>query len=139
MDEYLKSHCCQHHASCKECCSNRYNLAVSYKPVRQMSLTDHLSRAAQREITKPVFSVDLENNNLVPALKTCLERLERPQCCTGQDKSLETLKTTIINGWTDHRETKPMSTSEKIATIAMSCMYTMESCIKGGQSLHPTF
>jgi len=31
----------------------RYNLSVSYKPGCEMLLADHLSRAAQQEITKP--------------------------------------------------------------------------------------
>lgn len=46
----------------------RYNLSVSYKPGSQMFLADHLSRAAQHEVTMPeesfqVFSFELESLN----------------------------------------------------------------------------
>ena len=74
-----------------------------------MLLADHLSRAAQQETTEPedsfqVFSVDLENINPVQALKISPERLEQLQRCTGQDESLQTLKTTILSGWRTQRD-----------------------------------
>jgi len=82
----------------------RYNLSVSCKPGYEMLLADHLSRAAQQEITKPedlfqVFSVELENTNPMQALKLSPERLEQLQRCTGQDAALQTPKTTILSRW----------------------------------------
>ena len=68
-----------------------------------MFLADHLSRAAQKKIVMPedsfqVFSVDLENNIPIPALKIFLQH------CSGQDESLQTLKTTILSGCPDQRD-----------------------------------
>ena len=68
-----------------------------------MFLADHLSRAAQYETTVPedsfeVFSVDLEKINPIQALKISPEQLEQLQRCTGQDESLQALKTTILSG-----------------------------------------
>ena len=92
----------------------RYNLSVSYKPGCEMLLADHLSRAAQQEITKPedsfqVFSVELENTNPMQALKLSTERLEHLQRCTGQDAALQTLKTTILSGWPTQKEQVPIN------------------------------
>ena len=92
----------------------RYNLAVSYKPGSQMVLADHLSRAAQYETTVPkdsfqVFSVELEKTNPMQALKISPERLEQLQRCTGQDESLQTLKTTILSGWPAQRDHAPVN------------------------------
>ena len=92
----------------------RYNLAVSYKPGSQMVLADHLSRAAQYETTVPkgsfqVFSVELEKTNPMQALKVSPERLEKLQRCTGQDESLQTLKTTILSGWPAQRDHAPVN------------------------------
>ena len=69
----------------------RYNLSVTYKPGSQMFLADHLSRAAQHEVTKleepfQVFSLEIESLNPMQALKVTPERLEQLQRCTGQDK-----------------------------------------------------
>ena len=112
----------------------RYNLAVSYKPGSQMLLADHLSRAAQQETTKPedsfqVFSEDLENINPVKALKISPERLEQLQRCTGQDESLQTLKTTILSGWPTQRDQAPVNI-ENIGTMEMNCPYTTVSFSK---------
>jgi len=62
-----------------------------------MSLAVRLSRAAQKEITKPeVFSVDLENTIPIQAAsKISPERLERLQQ-DGRDESLQTRKTTVL-------------------------------------------
>ena len=95
----------------------KYNLAVSYKPGSQMFLADHLSRAAQYETTVPkdsfqVFSVDLEKINPMQALKISPKRLEQLQRCTGQDESLQTLKTTILIGWPAKRDQAPVNIRE---------------------------
>ena len=95
----------------------RYNLAVKYKPGSQMVLADHLSRAAQYETTVPkdsfqVFSVELERTNPMQALKISPERLEQLQRCTGQDESLQTLKTTILSGWPAQRDHAPVNIRE---------------------------
>ena len=79
----------------------RYNLSVNYKPGSQMFLADHLSRAAQHETPKPeesfqVFSLDVESLDPMQALKVTPERLEQLQRCTGQDDTLQILKTTIL-------------------------------------------
>ena len=95
----------------------RYNLSVSYKPGCEMLLADHLSRAAQQEITKPedlfqVFSVELENTKPMQALKLSPERLKQLQRCTGQDAALQTLKTTILSGWPTQKEQVPINIRE---------------------------
>ena len=95
----------------------KYNLAVSYKPGSQMLLADHLSRAAQHENTVPedtfqVFSVDLEKSNPIQALKVSPERLEQLQRCTGQDESLQVLKTTILSGWPAQKDQAPVNIRE---------------------------
>lgn len=76
-------------------------MADSYNPGNQMSLAVRLSRAAQKEITKPedsfqVFSVDLENTFPIQAAsKISPERLEQLQQ-DGRDESLQTRKTTVL-------------------------------------------
>ena len=82
-----------------------------------MLLADHLSRAAQQEITKPedlfqVFSVELENTNPMQALKLSPERLEQLQRYTGLDAALQTLKTTILSGWPTQKEQVPINIRE---------------------------
>lgn len=59
-----------------------------------------------------MFSVDLENIIQVQALKISPERLGQLQRCTGQDESLQTLKTTILGGWPDHRDIAPVNVRE---------------------------
>lgn len=59
-----------------------------------------------------VFSVDLEKINLIQALKIFPERLEQLQRCTGQDESLQTLKTTILSGWLAQRDQVPVNIRE---------------------------
>ena len=95
----------------------RYNLSVSYKPGCEMLLADHLSRAAQQEITKPedsfqVFSVELENTNPMQALRLSPERLEQLQRRTRQDAALQILKTTILSGWPTQKEQVPINIRE---------------------------
>ena len=95
----------------------RYNLSVCCKPGCEMLLADHFSRAARQEITKPedsfqVFSVKLENTNLMQALKLSPERLEQLQRCTGQDAELQILKTTIISGLPTQKEQMPVNIRE---------------------------
>ena len=82
-----------------------------------MFLADHLSRAAQYETTVPedsfeVFSVDLEKINPIQALKISPEQLEELQRCTGQDESLQALKTTILSGWPAQRDQAPANMRE---------------------------
>ena len=95
----------------------RYNLSVSYKPGCQLFLADHLSRAAQHEVTKPeepfqVFSLEVESLNPIQALKVTPERLEQLQRCTGQDETLQTLKTTVLSGWPMQKEQVPVNIRE---------------------------
>ena len=95
----------------------RYNLSVSYKPERQMLLADHLSRAAQKETARPedpfqVFAVEAESMNPMQVWKVFPERLEQLQRCTGQDESLQTLKTTILTGWPTPKEYVPINIGE---------------------------
>ena len=94
-----------------------------------MVLADHLSRAAQYETTVPkdsfqVFSVELEKTNPMQALKISPERLEQLERCTGQDESLQTLKTTILSGWPAQRDHAPVNIRE-YWNFRMSCPYTM--------------
>ena len=82
-----------------------------------MFLPDHLSRTAQHEFTKPeepfqVFSLELEGLNPIQALKVTPERLEQLQLCTGQDKTLQTLKTTVLTGWPMQKEQVPVNIRE---------------------------
>ena len=82
-----------------------------------MLLADHLSRAAQQEITKPedsfqVFTVELEKTNPMQALKLSPESLEQLQRCTGQGAALQTLKTTILTGWPKQKEQVPINIRE---------------------------
>ena len=95
----------------------RYNLSVSYKPGSQMFLADHLSRAAQHEVTMPeesfqVFSLEVESLNPMQALKVTPGRLEQLQRCTGQDEALQTLKTTVLTGWPMQKEQVPVTIRE---------------------------
>ena len=85
-----------------------------------MLLADHLSRAAQHENCVPhdsfqVFSLEIEDTSPMHALRITpemTERLHRLQQCTGQDEGLQTLKTTILTGWPEHREHVPLNIRE---------------------------
>ena len=95
----------------------RYNLSVNYKPGSQIFLADHLSRAAQHETPKPeesfqVFSLEVESLDPMQALKVTPERLEQLQRCTGQDDTLQILKTTILTGWPLQKEQAPIKIRE---------------------------
>ena len=95
----------------------RFNLSVSYKPGSQMVLADHLSRAAQHETLKTaepfqVFSLKLETLDPMLALKITPERLEQLQRSTGQDDTLQTLRTTILTGWPMQKEEVPFKIRE---------------------------
>ena len=95
----------------------RFNLSVSYKPGSQMFLADHLSRAAQRETLRSeepfqVFSLELETLDPLVALKITPERLEQLQRSTGQDDTLQILKTTILTGWPMQKEEVPIKIRE---------------------------
>ena len=59
-----------------------------------------------------VFSVDLEKTNPMQAMKISTERLGQLQRCTGQDESLQTLKTTILSGWPAQRDQAPVNIRE---------------------------
>ena len=82
-----------------------------------MLLADHLSRAAQYEVSKPedtfqVFSLELENIVPVQTLKIAPERLSQLQQSTGQDTALQTLKSTVLTGWPERREEVPVNIRE---------------------------
>ena len=95
----------------------RFNLSISYKPGWQMFLAHHLSRAAQHETLKSeesfqVFSLKLETLDPMLALTITPERLEQLQRSTGQDDTLQTLKTTILTGWPMQKEEVPIKIRE---------------------------
>ena len=46
------------------------------------------------------------------ALKISPERLEQLKRCTGQDESLQTLKTIIVSGWPAQRDQAPVNIRE---------------------------
>ena len=95
----------------------RYNLDVVYKPGSQMFVADHLSRAFLKD-TGPddeefqVFALELESMNPLSAIKISSERLPQLQRATEQDPVMQTLKTTILMGWPEHREEVPVHIRE---------------------------
>ena len=95
----------------------RYNLEVGYKPGPQMFIADHLSRASIRE-TGPqdeefqVFAVEVEGMGPLNSVNISLERLAQLQKATEQDPIMQTLKTTILVGWPEHREQTPVHIRE---------------------------
>ena len=95
----------------------RYNLEVGYKPGPQMFIADHLSRASIRE-TGPqdeefqVFAVEVEGMGPLNSVKISSERLAQLQKATEQDPIMQTLKTTILVGWPEHREQTPVHIRE---------------------------
>ena len=95
----------------------RYNLEVGYKPGPQMFIADHLSRASIRE-TGPqdeefqVFAIEVEGMGPLNSVKISSERLAQLQKATEQDPIMQTLKTTILVGWPEHREQTPVHIRE---------------------------
>ena len=95
----------------------RYNLEVGYKPGPQIFIADHLSRASIRE-TGPqdeefqVFAVEVEGMGPLNSVKISSERLAQLQKATEQDPIMQTLKTTILVGWPEHREQTPVHIRE---------------------------
>ena len=95
----------------------RYNLDVGYKPGPQMFIADHLSRASIRE-TDPqdeefqVFAVEVEGMGPLNSVKISSEKLAQLQKANEQDPIMQTLKTTILVGWPEHREQTPVHIRE---------------------------
>ena len=91
----------------------RYNLDVQYKPGRLMFIADHLSRASTSEVEleqdeAQVFAMEVERMDPFDTIKVAPEKLTQLQRCTGQDHILQTLKTTVLSGWPEHREKVPV-------------------------------
>ena len=82
-----------------------------------MFIADHLSRASIRE-TGPqdeefkVFAVEVEGMGPLNSVKISSERLAQLQKATEQDPTMQTLKTTILVGWPEHREQTPVHIRE---------------------------
>ena len=95
----------------------RFNLDVRYKPGPQMFIADHLSRAAIHE-TGPqdkefeVFALEVEGMDPLNSVKISSERLAQLQKATEQDPVMQTLKTTIVVGWPEHRDQVPIQIRE---------------------------
>ena len=82
-----------------------------------MFIADHLSRASIGE-TGPqdeefqVFAVEVEGMGPLNSVKISSERLAQLQKATEQDPIMQTLKTTILVGWPEHREQTPVHIRE---------------------------
>ncbi|KXJ19477.1 Uncharacterized protein K02A2.6 [Exaiptasia diaphana] len=95
----------------------RYNLRVVYKPGSQMYLADHLSRAPLPVIEEfqsefEVFAVEVESINPLESIKVSPDRLNQIQKATGQDLILETLKSTVLQGWPETKDEVPQNIRE---------------------------
>ncbi|KAK3724232.1 hypothetical protein QZH41_002381 [Actinostola sp. cb2023] len=95
----------------------RFNLDVMYKPVPQMYIADHLSRASVPDIGTPetefqVFALELESICPLTTVKISSERLAQLQKATEQDPVMQTLKTTILIGWPAQRDEVPVHVRE---------------------------
>ena len=87
----------------------RYDLRVSYKQGTQMYLADHLSKAPLPSIEEienqfEVFALEVESVNPLASIKVSPERLDQIQKATGQDSILETLKSTVLQGWPETKD-----------------------------------
>ena len=95
----------------------RHNLKVAYKQGTQMYLADHLSRAPLPVIEEfqnkfEVFAIEVESINPLDSIKVSPERLDQIQKATGQDAILETLKTTVLQGWPETKDQVPLNIRE---------------------------
>lgn len=95
----------------------RYNLRVIYKQGNKMYLADHLSRASLPVVEEfknqfEVFAVEVESINPLEHIKVSPERLDQIQRSTGQDSVLETLKSTVLQGWPESKEQAPLNIRE---------------------------
>ena len=78
-----------------------------------MYVADDLSRASladNEEITDSFQFFALEVETLTPfdSTKVAPERLSQLHKCTAQDLVLETLKTTVLTGWSEKRDECPV-------------------------------
>ena len=90
-----------------------FNLDVNYKPGTQMLTADHLSRASLKATEKAqdnfqVFTIELETLNPFDSITVTPERFTQLQEATAQDLALETLKTTVVTGWSERKEQVPI-------------------------------
>ena len=86
-----------------------FNLDVNYKPGTQMFTADHLSRASLKATEKAqgnfqVFTLELDTLNPFDSIKVTPERFTQLQEAMAQDLALETLKTTVVTGWSERKE-----------------------------------
>ena len=80
-----------------------------------MFLADQLSRAAQHETLKSEESFQVFSWRYpwpYACLKITPERLEQLQWSTGQNETLQTLKTSILTGWPMQKEEVPIKICE---------------------------
>ena len=74
-----------------------------------MFTADHLSRASLKATEKAqgnfqVFTLELDTLNPFDSIKVTPERFTQLQEATAQDLALETLKTTVVTGWSERKE-----------------------------------
>ena len=87
-----------------------FNLDVNYKPGTQMFTADLLLSRASLKATDntqdnfQVFTIELETLNPFDSIKVTPERFTQLQEATAQDLALETLKTTVVTGWSERKE-----------------------------------
>ena len=57
---------------------------------------------------KHVFAMEVKRMDPFDTTKVAPEKLAQLQRCMGQERILQTLKTTVLSGWPEHREKVPV-------------------------------
>lgn len=87
----------------------KYNIAVSYKPGKELHIADALSRAYLREQKEDLLNEDLQVNWITPQLPLSDEKQEVFRNASAQDPVLQELKKMTMCGWPKDRSAVPDS------------------------------
>lgn len=84
-----------------------YDIDLCYKPGKELWLADTLSRAPLHSTAKSPVEEHIEHVNMVQYLPISEPRLREIRQHTEDDVILQTLKSVIIQGWPDWKESAP--------------------------------
>lgn len=112
----------------------KYNIAVTYKPGKELHIADALSRAYLREQREDLLEEELQVNWITPQLPISEEKLEMFRNATAQDPVLQELKNMTMRGWPRDRSAvsesiQPFWTFREEISFASGLLFKSEKLI----------
>ncbi|KAJ8336302.1 hypothetical protein SKAU_G00396450 [Synaphobranchus kaupii] len=112
----------------------KYNIAVTYKPGKELHIADALSRAYLREQKEDLLEEELQVNWITPQLPISEEKQEMFRNATAQDPVLQELKNMTMRGWPKDRSAvsegvRPFWTFKEEISFASGLLFKSEKLI----------